>query len=144
MAGSKLANPNHLVAMAKLMGKPQAPANANREALGKLGHEVAAFLQEWRELSEDGEPPALVRIPPDEVGVCPRNRGGAPPNLQVLHKRFTTSFKKHGYDPSKHLPCIVVHYSSDKGRKDLVNFNLKWSERRVGFFRRSITRRCGS
>jgi len=138
MADSKLANPNrdldnHLVAMAKLMGKPQAPANANREALGKLGHEVATFLQEWRELSEDGEPPALVRIPPDEVGVCPRNRGGAPPNLQVLHKRITASFEKHGYDPSRHLPCIVVHYKSEKGRKDLVSFNQKWSEGRVGF-----------
>ena len=83
--------------------------------IGKLGHEVAAFLIEWREQPEDGEPPVLVRIFPDEIGVCIRNRGGAPPNLQVLHRRITTSFQKHGYDPSRHLPCIVVHYTSEKG-----------------------------
>ena len=27
----------------------------------------------------------------------------------------------------------MIHYTSDKGRKDLVNFNLKWSQGRVGF-----------
>ena len=55
--------------MANLIGVPQAPANASRDLLGKLGHEVAAFLIEHREQPDDGSIPELVRIPPDEVGV---------------------------------------------------------------------------
>ena len=125
MECSKQVNTKNIADMTKLMGVPKPPANAKRELLGKLGHEVAAFLIEWREQREDGSPPELVRIPPDEIGVCPRNRGGAPPNRQVFQKRITTSFKKHGYDPSRHLPLIVAHYKSDKRRQDLVNFNLK-------------------
>ena len=112
---SKVVNEASLADASKFAGALKPPPNGNFEALGKLGHEVAAFLIEHREPSDDGGRPELVRIPPDEVGVCPRNRGGAAPNLQVLHKRLTASLKKHGYDPSRHLPCIVIHYKSEKG-----------------------------
>ena len=109
------------------MGAPTAPPTANKEVIGKLGHRAATHLTTFR------EEPDVVNLQPDEVGVAPANRGGAHPNLQVLHERITASFEKDGYDPSRHLVGIVVHYRSEAGRTDLVEYNQSWPEGRSGF-----------
>ena len=109
------------------VGAPTAPPTANKEVIGKLGHRVATRLTTFR------EEPDVVNLQPDEVGVAPANRRGAHPNLQVLHERITASFAKDGHDPSRHLAGIVVHYKSEAGRKDLVEYNQSWSEGRSGF-----------
>ena len=108
-------------------GAPTAPPNANKEAVGKLGHRVAQHLTKYR------EEPEVVFLQPEEVGVAPHNRGGARPNLQVIHERITQSFQKDGYDPARHLSGIVVHFKSERGRKDLLEYNHSWSEGRSGF-----------
>ena len=124
-------------------GAPLAPSKANPEALGKLGHRVAQALIDWAERPDDDDdddddavPQHTARhrrIPPQQIGVAPANRGGAHPNLQVLHKRITTSFKEKGYDPSRHLPPIVVRCRSEKARKALIAYNKSWTEGRDGF-----------
>ena len=112
-------------ALAKV-GAPTAPAGASKEVLGKLGHRVAQHLLEYR------EEPDLVFLALDEVGVSPENRLGADPNLVVLHARITSSFETDGYDPSRHLAGIVVHYRSEEGKKALIAFNQRFSQGRVG------------
>ena len=74
-----------------------------------------------------------MHLDPDSIGVSPENRDGADPYQQVLHARLTTSFANDGYDPTRHLPSIVVHYRSDEGRKALLGSNERFTEGRCGF-----------
>ena len=108
----------------KEVGDPGVPADANREMVGKLGHRVAQYMLKYR---VNEEPEAIA---PRRVGVSPNNRSGADPNLQVVHQRILKSFQTDGYDPSRHLPGIVVKCSTLQAKGELVDFNLRFSSGR--------------
>lgn len=108
------------------LAPPAAPALAE-EAGSKLGQRVAEYIKQYRETDFP------LELKPHQVGVHPANRGGADPNIQVLHHKVLASFAKDGYDPSRHLAPIVVRCSSEKGKADLQAHNCRFTDGRTGF-----------
>jgi hypothetical protein len=107
------------------LASPAAPGLA--EEAGKLGQRVAEYLKTYREHDSPFE------LKPHQVGVHPANRGGADPNIQVLHHKVLASFAKDGYDPSRHLAPIVVRCSSEQAKANLQAHNRRFADGRTGF-----------
>lgn len=97
------------------------------EPKSMLGQRVAQYIKQYRETDSP------LELKPHLVGVHPTNRGGADPNLQVVHHKILASFAKDGYDATRHLTPIVVRCSSEKAKADLVAHNRRFSEGRPGF-----------
>ena len=91
-----------------------------------LGQKCEEYLKTWRECDE------TLELAPHQVGVHPENRGGADPNVQVLQNKILASFHKDGYDPSRHLPPIVVRCSSESKKAALLASNKRFTEGRPG------------
>ena len=83
-------------------------------------------MAQWR-LSDE-----LEELDPQSIGVAKANRGGADPNINRLQNGILKSFDEHGYDPRRHLPPIVIRYTSEAGKAELVAHNLRFTEGRVG------------
>ena len=70
------------------------------------------------------EPKQLV---PGLILVSPRNRLGAPPNVQHIHFGILKSFKDKGFDRTRPAVGIAVRYESEAGKKKLLEHNLRFS-----------------
>ena len=55
------------------------------------------------------------------------NRGGAPPNVLHLHLVLLKSFKKQGFDRNRAAIGICIRYTSEKGKKMLLEHNHRFS-----------------
>lgn len=103
-----------------------AAPQADKE-VDKLGARVFEYIKQYRETDTP------LELKPHQVGVHPLNRGGADPNMLVVHHKILASFRKDGYDASRHLTPIVVRCSSDEARQKLQAHNKRFAEGRTGF-----------
>ena len=64
----------------------------------------------------------------DSVLVGPLNRDGAPPNLQYIHHGILGDFLKNGFSRSRPQEGICVKYTSEAGKKLLIEHNQRFSK----------------
>ena len=112
------------------VGAPSpSPGGGNLAAVGLKAERIARWILEYGDMG--GEKDEDVDV--DETGVSWNNRGGGPPNENVLHKRITGSFAKEGYDPGRHLPPIYIRCRSDGTITKLLTHNNAFSKGRASF-----------
>ena len=63
----------------------------------------------------------------DEVVVGIHNRDGAPPNVQYLHHGLIEDIRKNGFCRSRPQEGICIKYTSDAGKKQLIEHNQRFT-----------------
>lgn len=67
------------------------------------------------------------QLEPQTLLVDPKNRDGAPPNVQHVHKGILRSFQTAGYDSSRPQIGICVQYISTEGKARLIEHNKRFT-----------------
>ena len=68
------------------------------------------------------------QLDPDLVLVAPNNRDGGPPNKMHLHSGILKSFKLKGFDRTRPHFGICILFTSEKGLKELIEHNIRFSK----------------
>ena len=68
------------------------------------------------------------QLDPKQILVAPLNRDGAPPNVKHIHEQILKSFLKQGFDSTRPLVGICVCFTSQEGKRALIEHNRKFTE----------------
>ena len=68
------------------------------------------------------------QIDPSLILVAPHNRDGAPPNVRHVHFGILKSFQGSGFDRTRPAIGICIKFTTEKGLKDLVEHNQRFSK----------------
>ncbi len=66
------------------------------------------------------------QLDPAKILVPPLNKDGAPPNVQRIH--FKKCFVDKGFDCTRPCPGICVKYTSELGKKNLIEHNRRFTQ----------------
>jgi hypothetical protein len=58
----------------------------------------------------------------------PLTLAGQPPTIRVIHETLVKSMEQNGYDVSRPMPGIAIHYLSATGIERNLQWNLKFSD----------------
>ena len=72
--------------------------------------------------------PESKQINPCLILVSPLNRLGAPPNVKHIHFTILQGFKLKGYDRTRPAIGICVMYTTEAGKRKLLEHNLRFSK----------------
>ena len=103
-------------------GSPTPGPNYDTGSFRKLAQRVEATLSNKCLYQEPRQ------IDPSLVLVAETNRLGAPPNVQHVHFGILSSFKTKGFDRTKPANGICILYTSEEGKKRLLEHNLRFSK----------------
>ena len=84
-----------IIKMVKGDAATGALAGARSDNHWKISKQVAATLAKYCVVQQP------IQVPPHRLLTSRHNRGGAPPNINVVHQVLLTSFKNDGYDPRR-------------------------------------------
>jgi hypothetical protein len=93
-------------------------AHQRSEHVLKSGQLVMTYLTKYKTTNKP------IQVDPDEIGPDPCNRGGATPQIMVVHQRIAPDLKKSGFDPDRPKVGVLRHYKSEDG---LARFR-QWNE----------------
>ena len=68
------------------------------------------------------------QLDPRCVLVAPHNRNGGPPNVQHIHWGILKSFIQKGFDRSRPQVGICVQYTSEEGKRKLLEHNTRFTK----------------
>ena len=106
--------------------KFQAPATSvDLVDMGKMKKLAQRVEQVLTEMILFAEP---KQLDPDLVLVAPNNRDGSPPNKMHLHLGILKCFKVKGFDRTRPHIGICIKFTSERGLKELLEHNLRFSK----------------
>ncbi len=109
-------------ASASAAAGPSVGAGPDRTKMRKLANKIEDILS-TKTLNKEPR-----QLDPESVLVAPRNRDGAPPNIQHLHQGILKSFVTKGFDASRPQVGICVQFSSASGKHELLEHNRRFSK----------------
>ena len=107
---------------ASKFGVPTAGKDTDAGKFRKLAERVEETL------TKESLFPEPKQLDPCTVLVAPFNRDGAPPNVKHIHHTILKSFKEKGFDRSRPHVGICVMYTSEEGKKKLLEHNKRFSK----------------
>jgi hypothetical protein len=102
-------------------GAPKPSEISDTGKLLKLAQRVEKALREQVLFKEPKQ------LDPQSVLVSPKNRDGAPPNIQYIHFGLLKNFITKGFDTTRPMVGICVQYTSPEGKAMLIEHNKRFS-----------------